>query len=856
MTRRIWLLSLILTLCVWAGFSWPLARHLHRGIPASAHPAPAEVQPLVPGDHIQFMYYCWLAGDMLAGKTPLFCNPYEFNLGGGQRNYRPDSYYFPFSLVYAAGAFAGGRALGWNLTGFLTLWMTCLLTWVLARRYSRSEIASGCAALISIVLPFRWINLCGGSPAGFAMVWIPAMFLGIDLAARDRRFSGGMTAGIALLMASWTDSHIFFFGTLASPGWALVALATGACEGSVRRGAWQRIAVSLLPVPVFLGAALAFPAAMELLAGTPAENQFLSSATGARKWPEVALYSPSSAGFLGWAMSDVSGHIYIGVALSAFLAAGAVALASLAIRRSPVAWGMWPAFLLLAAGIAVVMALALGTNGPHHALFLRACRKIIPPYEMVRQPAKVFCLMPTMLSVMGGIGLGAVLAHLRSPLSRAAVAAVFCTAIVFDFAPRVRSTISILDTRQGAYAAIAADARASGREPHALVVPLWPGDSHYSSAYQYYASLYRIKMVNGYNPFVSKTYVDKVYRRFESVNQGCLDGGQLDELLARGIAYVILHEDLFPEKVSPFPVGWTLGQFLAHERLSLLHQDGRVWAFKILLPASGAARPGHEAPAAVYGCARHWQAEKCRRHRAEVGRESAPFRSAYASMREAGSQVIVPSLNVSPAPRLRWLIRARGCGALVAETTSGAQAVIRELIDVDDENWAWIGAPIELHDRYAPLELKIELASGEVDCDQILLVNGPWTPPAPGGTVELAASDMFHAGYTLADRGAVVLEKGRDPDALVFYGPKLPLEKGRYRAELVFESGTPQGVLLGQFNIKRWSADPALNWIPVVSGARSLAEFIQPQNLPMHLEFRFLKNADLTIQSIRLTRLE
>ena len=225
-------------------------------------------------------------------------------------------------------------------------------------------------------------------------------------------------------------------------------------------------------------------------------------------------------------------------------------------------------------------------------------------------------------------------------------------------------------------------------------------------------------------------------------------------------------------------------------------------------------------------------------------------------MRDAGSQVVVPDLNVSPAPRLCWLIRVRGCGALVAETTSGAQAVIRELIDVDDENWEWIGAPIEQHNRYAPLGLKLELESGSVDCDQILLVNGPWNPPDPGGTIELTAAHMFHAGYTLVDCGAVVLEKERDPNALVFYGPKLPLEKGRYRAELVFESGAPRGVLLGQFNIKRWGADPALSWTPVVSGARAPAEFIQPQNLPMHLEFQFLKNADLTIKSIRLTRLE
>jgi hypothetical protein len=115
---------------------------------------------------------------------------------------------------------------------------------------------------------------------------------------------------------------------------------------------------------------------------------------------------------------------------------------------------------------------------------------------------------------------------------------------------------------------------------------------------------------------------------------------------------------------------------------------------------------------------------------------------------------------------------------------------------------------------------------------------------------------MFLPGYTSLADDTVVFEKEREAKALVFYGPKLPLEKGRYRIELVFSSDSPRGVLLGQFNVKRHDRDDTLNWIPVVAGVRSLTEFTQPQNVPMFLEFVFLRNGSLKISGIKLTRLE
>ncbi|NLB60765.1 MAG: hypothetical protein GX806_06870 [Lentisphaerae bacterium] len=44
-------------------------------------------------------------------------------------------------------------------------------------------------------------------------------------------------------------------------------------------------------------------------------------------------------------------------------------------------------------------------------------------------------------------------------------------------------------------------------------------------------------------------------------------------------------------------------------------------------------------------------------------------------------------------------------------------------------------------------------------------------------------------------------------------------------------------------------------WRPVTAGQPALIEFQLQENLPWHLEFRFLRQADMEIRSVSLTRL-
>ena len=88
-----------------------------------------------------------------------------------------------------------------------------------------------------------------------------------------------------------------------------------------------------------------------------------------------------------------------------------------------------------------------------------------------------------------------------------------------------------------------------------LELPLWPGDSHQSSLYEYNITRDRIRRVNGYTPIVTKEYIDRVYKPLSTLNRGFLDRAQYELLRRMGVRFITVHDDpgVFPAKVSPYP---------------------------------------------------------------------------------------------------------------------------------------------------------------------------------------------------------------------------------------------------------------------------------------------------------------
>ena len=662
--------TLAVTLAIWLLFTWPLPAHVASAVPAGARHAPTELQPMTPGDHLQFMYYCWLAGDWLTGQTPFFYNLYEFNTGDERACFHPDTYYIPFSLVYNLAAAAGGRAFGWNLAGFVSLWLTYVFTLLLTRRYTAGEWIAWLAAVIGILVPYRWVNLFGGSPAGFAMMWTPVVLLGIDIAIRDGRFAGGVLAGIGIIGAAWGDQHVYFFSGLAAMGWCFVAFSARETQPWF---AWRHIgrcALVLLPFLFALAFALKFPKLMKLLTVHVTGQPPVDFAVGPRHWREVLNYSPEWTGFWGRSPLGISEQIYLGYTIFAVLVAGWFALLVRVLRGERGQWHRWLALSLLGVGTLGVMYLALGYRAPHDAHWFDLARRLVPKYNMIRQPAKILCLLPTLFAVGAALSLGTACAALRRRRWQIGLPLLVVALLVGEYCGRTYPVLTRLDNTQLAYAAVAASARELGQPPHALVITLWPGDSHYASIYQHYASLYRVRMVDGYNPFIGKDYFENVFRRFESVNQGVISDEQLAKLNEMGVHWVLFHENLFPEKVSPFPAAATLKNLLTHPRLQLLAQDGPVWAFRIL----DTAQPHAEVAADwnLFFPARQWEVERCQlSSSAAVQADADASGRAYAALAYTDASVQLPAVR----PAWRCAPACAGCSARAAPANCGANSL-------------------------------------------------------------------------------------------------------------------------------------------------------------------------------------
>ncbi len=121
----------------------------------------------------------------------------------------------------------------------------------------------------------------------------------------------------------------------------------------------------------------------------------------------------------------------------------------------------------------------------------------------------------------------------------------------YDFGAHRPVALSNLDRGQTVYTYI----REHIDDKLLLELPLWPGDSHQSSLYEYYITLDRVRRVNGYTPIVTREYIEQVYKPLSTLNRGFLDRSQYKLLRKMGVRFITVHDnpDVFPAKVSPYP---------------------------------------------------------------------------------------------------------------------------------------------------------------------------------------------------------------------------------------------------------------------------------------------------------------
>ena len=836
------LLPLAVAAAVWLVIGWPIPRHARHGISVSAHNVErGAVRTMIPGDPLQLLYHFWLAGDMVAGNTRPFYNLYEFNDGNDEARRDVGSYYAPFSLVYSLAAWLGGMASGWNFVQFFSLWLSAAAIINLCRRFTdRLELIVP-AAVLHLSFPYRWIAMLGGSPSGLAMAWIPLMAVSIFDIFAERRWTAGILAAAVMVFASWTDKAVFMFGVLSMPLWALLGMIYS--EDFPRpslRGILQCAAIASVP-------AAAIAASYYFVRHVDRSVSLLPS-----QWPiqEIMLFSPAISGLLGLGENGLESPIYSGWVFAILLLAALAAAAwSLARQRRFLPEG---AALLLLAGAAVLVALlAAGMRGPGYGIVFRAARRIIPPMAHVRQPAKIFALMPTLAAMTVAVAAGCLDIRRLSRAWRFALPLLASAALLTEYKAVIRPTISRLVDEEPAYLAAASDAAERETVPRALVIPLWPGTSSWSSPYLHYASLYRIRLVNGYSPAPPANYRKNVYEPLRSANRGVLSESQMDWLTSRGIFWLIFHEDLFQKKISPFSGGLTLSQFLSNPRLKLLRQTGPVWTFRIEAEPA-ADRPQYPEWPVIAPTSMHEFENRAGPH-VEVGNDTSASGGMFAKLKSGDEPAVIPTLRFPCLPESSLLVRARGTAKIRATLRGSNGPSCAGSASIEDNDWTWVEFAFGCS-NYVEASTELAVESGTADLDSAVLAYRRWNPPPPGAAIFIPAAGLIHAGWTDISDGGVCLRADWDPSSAVLDGPNLPFETGVYEIAMEFETEAPSGTDMGALIVTAQGTCDRETRALTIAGEPCRVVCDHRSNLPIRVVFEYSRSADMKIRGLRITR--
>ncbi len=819
---------------------WPLPRYFTRGIPSSSTNIESPcARNMISGDHLQINYFYWIFSDMLKGKTRFLYNVYEFNTGDDDQRYAPGGYNVPYSFFYFVGNLTGNRSMAWNFM----LTSMALLSGIFCYLYLRQLLVSRALALglacVHIGFPYRWISTMGGSPTGISMVCVPLLALGVHLFVAKRRWTGYLIALAALLIVHANEHHVFLFGVLTLPLPSLIAIFHGRAHVLDRSGReWGEVVLrlaALMTIIVGMG--------LHMLFGI---NEALEGSTVAsgRSLKEVAGFSPQAVGLFRWLENGVNAHAFIGIGAILFLLAFGVHVV-LRVRRKGVGALFSDPAILLPALLWVFLAGAacysLGTNGPFDYLALRVARKLIPGMDLIRQPAKLNCVVAFFLPVTAALSLMGQDRKRRFSFSLGIALALL---LAIEYVPQVRPTVCMLPPRQGAYETVHADAQARGVVPHSVVLPLWPGDSSWASLYEYYVSLYRIRMVNGYRPIVPPTYYEEVFNALGSLNCGYIDEDVVKALRAMKIDYILFHEDAFPEQVCPFPVGFALDQLQRSGWVDRIARDGSIWAYRVrdvrATPAPDVLP--REQGAVIYFPSRFWDFAH---GLAEGGERLALPDGGRAAVMMPGSLVCLPYVNAWGAERAAVTVRARGQGTLRVTLDDYTCDV-----PINAADWQWIDLPLPAEPVGG--QMTIRGISGAAQLGTAFLAAGPWRSFLEQDSFTLPASWFYHAGHMNADLSAVCMRRDWEPDDRIWYGLGLPLPAGRYAFRLEYASDAPAGAVLGTFQCERGQAVEAVD----VVGGRQVAECavdIAEGDLP-RLSFRYTREDDVKLLRVVATR--
>lgn len=215
----------------------PLWLHVAEGIPYGYRVVPGyELVPSMPGDHLQFLYWCWLLGDNIFGPSSIFTNPYEFNTFLAP-NGLPGFANFPFSILYVIFS-PLGQAPAYNALVLISYLLAGLAAYGLAVEVLRDKLAALPAGIIFAILPFRAAQVLSGHLYGFVAFLLPLMLLCLERGWRQASWLWGAGAGACLLVMGLMEPHLVYYSSLFVGVYVPLRLLLRHQEREAQTGGW------------------------------------------------------------------------------------------------------------------------------------------------------------------------------------------------------------------------------------------------------------------------------------------------------------------------------------------------------------------------------------------------------------------------------------------------------------------------------------------------------------------------------------------------------------------------------------------------------------------------------------------
>jgi hypothetical protein len=291
-----------------------------------------------------------------------------------------------------------------------------------------------------------------------------------------------------------------------------------------------------------------------------------SSISRGRELSEVFLFSPGLSDIAKPVNGDAAKYVYPGMFAAS---AGMISLMLFfaALRRKRQLEKTDVSFFFFLPVFLLSYMLSFGPNISMPPLY-GFVRKAVPFFSFIRSPIKMILFSALSLAFLVGM--------LPAFLKRKTA---FYLALMFIFIEYLyccRLGITFLPDRNNRVLQSLKDGKKSGK---VLYVPLWPGDSSWTSRYQIYSIMTDRYMVNGYNPVVNQEYIHNIFYPLYMVNMGRMARSDWSLLSSLGVTDVVLDRSAFPRKVSPFPFDFSLSGLKSSPLLTMEDSDDYLYLF-------------------------------------------------------------------------------------------------------------------------------------------------------------------------------------------------------------------------------------------------------------------------------------